>query len=125
MSRIMLCLKSIITDSMYLPTIIFDEIDTGISGETASKVGQMMRQLALKHQVIAITHLPQIAACGEQHLLVYKQTTDNQTFTNIEELDMPGRERMIATMMSGESRTESSILAAREMLKSSQATNNQ
>jgi DNA repair ATPase RecN len=56
---------------------------------------------------------------------VYKQTTDNQTFTNIEELDMPGRERMIATMMSGESRTESSILAAREMLKSSQATNNQ
>lgn len=125
MSRIMLCLKSIITDSMYLPTIIFDEIDTGISGETASKVGQMMRQLAVKHQVIAITHLPQIAACGEQHLLVYKQTTDNQTFTNIEELDMPGRERMIATMMSGESRTESSILAAREMLKSSQATNNQ
>ena len=125
MSRIMLCLKSIITDSMYLPTIIFDEIDTGISGETASKVGQMMRQLAVKHQVIAITHLPQIAACGGQHLLVYKQTTDNQTFTNIEELDMPGRERMIATMMSGESRTESSILAAREMLKSSQATNNQ
>lgn len=125
MSRIMLCLKSIITDSMYLPTIIFDEIDTGLSGETASKVGQMMRQLAVKHQVIAITHLPQIAACGEQHLLVYKQTTDNQTFTNIEELDMPGRERMIATMMSGESRTESSILAAREMLKSSQATNNQ
>ena len=125
MSRIMLCLKSIITDSMYLPTIIFDEIDTGISGETASKVGQMMRQLAVKHQVIAITHLPQIAACGGQHLLVYKQTTDNQTFTNIEELDMSGRERMIATMMSGESRTESSILAAREMLKSSQATNNQ
>ena len=125
MSRIMLCLKSIITDSMYLPTIIFDEIDTGISGETASKVGQMMRQLAVKHQVIAITHLPQIAACGGQHLLVYKQTTDNQTFTNIEELDMPGRERMIATMMSGESRTESSMLAAREMLKSSQATNNQ
>ena len=125
MSRIMLCLKSIITDSMYLPTIIFDEIDTGISGETASKVGQMMRQLAVKHQVIAITHLPQIAACGGQHLLVYKKTTDNQTFTNIEELDMPGRERMIATMMSGESRTESSMLAAREMLKSSQATNNQ
>ena len=125
MSRIMLCLKSIITDSMYLPTIIFDEIDTGISGETASKVGQMMRQLAVKHQVIAITHLPQIAACGGQHLLVYKQSADNQTFTNIEELDLPGRERMIATMMSGENRTESSILAAREMLKSSQATNNQ
>ncbi len=125
MSRIMLCLKSIITDSMYLPTIIFDEIDTGISGETASKVGQMMRQLAVKHQVIAITHLPQIAACGEQHLLVYKESTEDRTFTNIKELDMPEREQMIATMMSGESRTESAVATAREMLKSSQVNINQ
>ena len=122
MSRIMLCLKSIITDSMYLPTIIFDEIDTGISGETASKVGQMMRLLAGRHQVIAITHLPQIAACGTQHLLVYKQTTENRTSTNIKTLSMPEREEMIATMMSGESRTESAILTAREMLKSMQPT---
>ena len=125
MSRIMLCLKSIITDSMYLPTIIFDEIDTGISGETASKVGQMMRQLAVKHQVIAITHLPQIAACGGQHLLVYKESTEDRTFTNIKELDMPEREQMIATMMSGESRTESAVATAREMLKSSQVNINQ
>ena len=122
MSRIMLCLKSIITDSMYLPTIIFDEIDTGISGETASKVGQMMLLLANRHQVIAITHLPQIAACGTQHLLVYKQTTENRTSTNIKTLSMPEREEMIATMMSGESRTESAILTAREMLKSMQPT---
>ena len=122
MSRIMLCLKSIITESMYLPTIIFDEIDTGISGETASKVGQMMRLLANRHQVIAITHLPQIAACGTQHLLVYKQTTENRTSTNIKTLSMPEREEMIATMMSGESRTESAILTAREMLKSMQPT---
>lgn len=120
MSRIMLCLKSIITDTMYLPTIIFDEIDTGISGETASKVGQMMQLLAGNHQVIAITHLPQIAACGSQHLLVYKQVVDNQTFTNIQQLDMPEREQMIATMMSGENRTESAVAAAREMLKSTQ-----
>ncbi|MBP5496067.1 MAG: DNA repair protein RecN [Bacteroidales bacterium] len=120
MSRIMLCLKSIITDSMYLPTIIFDEIDTGISGETASKVGQVMRQLAGKHQVIAITHLPQIAACGDQHYLVYKQSDDNRTYTNIKPLDKEEREQMIATMMSGESRTESAIAAAREMLKSIQ-----
>ena len=119
-SRIMLCLKSIITDSMYLPTIIFDEIDTGISGETASKVGQVMRQLAGKHQVIAITHLPQIAACGDQHYLVYKQSDDNRTYTNIKPLDKEEREQMIATMMSGESRTESAIAAAREMLKSIQ-----
>ena len=117
MSRIMLCLKSIITDSMYLPTIIFDEIDTGISGETASKVGQMMLLLSEKHQVIAITHLPQIAACGDQHLLVFKQTENNKTFTNIKQLDMQEREQMIATMMSGESRTESAVATAREMLK--------
>jgi len=117
MSRIMLCLKSIITDSMYLPTIIFDEIDTGISGETASKVGQMMLLLSQKHQVLAITHLPQIAACGDQHLLVFKQTADNKTFTNIKQLDMQEREQMIATMMSGESRTESAVATAREMLK--------
>ena len=120
MSRIMLCLKSIITDSMYLPTIIFDEIDTGISGETASKVGQVMRQLAGKHQVIAITHLPQIAACGDQHYLVYKQSDENRTYTNIKPLEKEEREQMIATMMSGESRTESAIAAAREMLKSMQ-----
>ena len=125
MSRIMLCLKSIITDSMYLPTIIFDEIDTGISGETASKVGQMMQRLSDQHQVIAITHLPQIAARGTQHLLVYKQTDDNQTFTNIKQLNMPEREQMIATMMSGENCTESAVATAREMLQSTQVKNNQ
>lgn len=125
MSRIMLCLKSIISDAMYLPTIIFDEIDTGISGETASKVGQMMQLLAENHQVIAITHLPQIAAFGSQHLLVFKQTTDNQTYTNIKELEMHEREEMIATMMSGESRTESAVVTAREMLKSTQTKQNQ
>lgn len=120
MSRIMLCLKSIITDTMFLPTIIFDEIDTGISGETASKVGQMMQTLSDKHQVIAITHLPQIAARGRQHYLVYKQTSDNQTSTNIKLLTMHERERMIATMMSGENANESAVTAAREMLKTTQ-----
>ena len=117
MSRIMLCLKSIITDSMYLPTIVFDEIDTGISGETASKVGQMTRLLSERHQVLAITPLPQIAACGDQHLLVFKQTAENRPFTNIKQLDMLEREQMIATMMSGENRTESAVAAAREMLR--------
>lgn len=120
MSRIMLCLKSIITDSMYLPTIIFDEIDTGISGETASKVGQMMQALADNHQVIAITHLPQIAARGQHHYLVYKQVVENQTYTHIKSLNMQEREQMLATMMSGENRTETAVASARELLKSSQ-----
>ena len=120
MSRIMLCLKSIITDSMYLPTIIFDEIDTGISGETASKVGQMIQALADNHQVIAITHLPQIAARGQHHYLVYKQVVENQTYTHIKSLNMQEREQMIATMMSGENHTEAAVASARELLKSSQ-----
>lgn len=120
MSRIMLCLKSIITDSMYLPTIIFDEIDTGISGETASKVGQMMQQLANNHQIIAITHLPQIAARGRNHYLVYKQNIENHTYTNIKTLNMQEREQMLATMMSGENRTETAVATARELLKTSQ-----
>ncbi len=120
MSRIMLCLKSIITDSMYLPTIIFDEIDTGISGETASKVGQMMQALANNHQVIAITHLPQIAARGQHHYLVYKQVVENQTYTHIKSLNMQEREQLLATMMSGENRTETAVASARELLKSSQ-----
>lgn len=125
MSRIMLCLKSIITDTMFLPTIIFDEIDTGISGETASKVGQMMQTLAEKHQVIAITHLPQIAVRGSQHYLVYKQISDNQTTTNIKLLTMPEREQMIATMMSGENCNESALATAREMLKTTKINQKQ
>lgn len=125
MSRIMLCLKSIITDTMFLPTIIFDEIDTGISGETASKVGQMMQTLAEKHQVIAITHLPQIAVRGCQHYLVYKQISDNQTTTNIKLLTMPEREQMIATMMSGENCNESALATAREMLKATKINQKQ
>lgn len=125
MSRIMLCLKSIITDTKYLPTIIFDEIDAGISGETALKVGQMMRTLANNHQVIAITHLPQIAACGSLHFLVYKQTIDNQTYTNIRQLNMHEREQMIATMMSGDKHTESAVATAREMLKATQENHHQ
>ena len=125
MSRIMLCLKSIITDSVLLPTIIFDEIDTGISGETASKVGHLMQSLSGKHQVIAITHLPQIAACGNQHYLVYKQTTEQQTSTHIRQLDMPERELMIATMISGESHSESAVTTAREMLHATKIIQNQ
>lgn len=125
MSRIMLCLKSIITDTMFLPTIIFDEIDTGISGETASKVGQMMQALAEKHQVIAITHLPQIAVRGSQHYLVYKQKSDNQTTTNIKLLTLPEREQMIATMISGDNGNESALTTAREMLKATQINQKQ
>ncbi|MBO7444993.1 MAG: DNA repair protein RecN [Bacteroidales bacterium] len=117
-SRLMLSLKSIITDSVLLPTIIFDEIDTGISGETALKVATVMRQLAQNHQVIAITHLPQIAASGNQHLLVYKETHASDTVTQIQQLDDQEREKTIATMLSGEKISPSAIVTARELIQS-------
>lgn len=117
-SRLMLSLKSIITDSVLLPTIIFDEIDTGISGETALKVATVMRQLARNHQVIAITHLPQIAASGNQHLLVYKETHASDTVTQIQQLDDQEREKTIATMLSGENISPSAIVTARELIQS-------
>ena len=117
-SRLMLSLKSIITDSVLLPTIIFDEIDTGISGETALKVAMVMRQLARNHQVIAITHLPQIAASGNQHLLVYKETRTSDTVTRIRQLDAAEREKAVATMLSGENISPSAIVTARELIQS-------
>ncbi|MCQ2283768.1 MAG: DNA repair protein RecN [Bacteroidales bacterium] len=118
MSRLMLALKSIITDSVLLPTVIFDEIDTGISGETANKVAKVMSLLAEGHQVIAITHLPQIAATGKQHYLVFKETSQGQTTTNLKMLTNSEREQAIATMLSGAHVTESAIATARELIQS-------
>ncbi|MBR4135775.1 MAG: DNA repair protein RecN [Bacteroidales bacterium] len=118
MSRLMLSLKSIITDSVVLPTIIFDEIDTGISGETALKVASVMSELSRRHQVIAITHLPQIAASGRQHFLVYKETQGADTVTNIRTLDEAEREHAIAVMLSGEQITPSATATARELIHS-------
>lgn len=116
LSRIMLCLKSIITDSVLLPTVIFDEIDNGISGETASKVAKVMYQLSENHQVISITHLPQIAAMGDRHLFVYKEQSDDTTSTKMQELDYTGRVKVIATMLSGNSNSDAAIKTAKEML---------
>ncbi len=116
LSRIMLCLKSIITDTVLLPTVIFDEIDNGISGETASKVAKVMYQLSENHQVISITHLPQIAAMGDRHLFVYKEQSDDTTSTKMQQLDYSGRVKVIATMLSGNSNSDAAIRTAKEML---------
>ena len=113
----MLCLKSIITDTMFLPTIIFDEIDTGISGETASKVGQMMQLLAENHQVIAITHLPQIAAMGEHHYHVSKTDTDQGTISTMTELSHEQRIEEIAQMLSGSDVSAAARENAKHLLK--------
>ncbi|MBO4489079.1 MAG: DNA repair protein RecN [Bacteroidales bacterium] len=118
MSRLMLSLKSIITDSVLLPTIIFDEIDTGISGTTALKVATVMAELARRHQVIAITHLPQIAAAGDQHLKVFKETRGDDTETQIQPLNEEMREQEIAVILSGEQMSQSALVTARELLQS-------
>jgi len=119
LSRLMLAVKSIITQESLLPTILFDEIDTGISGETAGKVATMMENISSFCQLITITHLPQIAAKGKKHYYVYKETVDNTTFTQIKELNREERITEIAKMMSGEEVSTSAREVAAELLNNS------
>ncbi len=116
MARIMLCIKSLIAAERGLPTIIFDEIDTGISGEVANTVGEMMRTIAGGRQVIAITHLPQIAACGEAHYKVYKEDSATQTETHIRALSQEERVQEIAGLLAGAKISEAALNAARELI---------
>ena len=118
LSRVMLCIKALTAEVLLMPTMIFDEIDTGVSGEVALKVGKMMMFIAKEHQVIAITHLPQIAARGNTHLFVYKLTSQNQTTTNIKELNAEERVIEIAKMIGGNQYTASAETNARELMNS-------
>jgi DNA repair protein RecN (Recombination protein N) len=116
LSRLMLSIKSIIAEYTALPTIIFDEIDTGVSGEVANKVGQVMERLSQNLQVITITHLPQIAGKGKSHYFVYKDDTAATTYTRIKKLDDNERVLEIAKMLSGDKPGESALQNARELL---------
>lgn len=116
LSRLMLSIKSLIAVHTALPTIIFDEIDTGISGEVALKVGNIMEKLSKNMQVIAITHLPQIASKGDTHYRVYKDEKDDITTTNINKLNEEERILELAKMLSGDNPGESAIQNARELL---------
>jgi DNA repair protein RecN (Recombination protein N) len=116
LSRLMLSIKSIIAEYTALPTIIFDEIDTGVSGEVANKVGQVMERLAQNLQVITITHLPQIAGKGKSHYFVYKDDTEAATKTRIKKLSDEERVLEIAKMLSGDKPGESALQNARELL---------
>ncbi|MDB5060413.1 MAG: repair protein RecN [Mucilaginibacter sp.] len=118
LSRLMLSIKSIIAEYTALPTIIFDEIDTGVSGEVANKVGQVMEHLSQNLQVITITHLPQIAGKGKSHYFVYKDDTAATTYTRIKKLDDNERVLEIAKMLSGDKPGESALQNARELLNS-------
>jgi len=116
LSRLMLCIKSLVAGTGGMPTLIFDEIDAGISGEVAHKVGEIMKKLSRNHQLIAITHLPQIARTGDLHLYVYKEDIGGRTRTGIKRL--AGEERVIeiAKMLSGDQPTDTSIANARELI---------
>ncbi len=116
LSRLMLCLKSLISDKVELPSIVFDEIDTGISGEAALRVAQVMKAHATKHQVIAITHLPQIASKADNHFYVYKNHEEDQTLTQIRTLTEEERIHEIARMLSGENPGQAVLTAAKEMM---------
>jgi DNA repair protein RecN (Recombination protein N) len=118
LSRLMLSIKSLMARYTSLPTIIFDEIDTGISGEIALKVGNIMENLATTMQVIAITHLPQIASKGKSHYRVYKDEQPERTLSNITILDPTERTLEIAKMLSGENPGEFALQNARELLNS-------
>ncbi|MCB2408443.1 DNA repair protein RecN [Hymenobacter lucidus] len=115
-SRLMLCIKYMLADKTALPTIVFDEIDTGISGEIAVKVGRMMQQMAKKHQLVAISHLPQMAAAGDSHYFVYKEDRADRTVSRIRELTTEERVREIAHMIAGAKPSENAFQSARELL---------
>lgn len=116
LSRLMLALKTFISSHKNLPTIIFDEIDTGVSGTMAEKMAVQMKQMAAHSQVICITHLPQIAAMGQHHFLVYKEETSQTTATHIRELCREERITEIANMLSGEKLTQAAIENAKTLL---------
>lgn len=116
LSRLMLSIKSIVARSMEMPTLIFDEIDTGISGEAARQVGVIMKELAAHHQVISITHQPQIAARATAHYFVYKKEIGGLVKTRIRELTDDERVDTIAHMLSGEQVSENALQTAREMV---------
>ncbi len=115
-SRLMFSIKYILADRTALPTIVFDEIDTGVSGEIAIKLAQMMHQMAANHQVITITHLPQIAAKGHAHYFVYKDNESETTSSKIRELSEADRITEIAQMIGGKEPSEKSLESAKELM---------
>ena len=116
-SRLMLCIKAMIAGFTALPTIIFDEIDTGVSGDIADKMGNIMQDLGSKMQVFAITHLPQIAAKGTAHYFVYKEDREDGTATQIKRLSDEERINEVARMLSGASLTKASLANAKDLLR--------
>ena len=119
LSRIMLAFKSALADRDALPTVIYDEIDTGVSGLAAGRIGQLLHQTAKGHQVLCITHTPQVAAFADNQLLIQKNVRNDRTFTEIHTLDMDARVEVLARMISGDKVSELSLASARELIEKS------
>ena len=116
LSRISLGIQVITAQTSRVPTLVFDEVDVGIGGPTAEIVGQLLRQLGARGQVLTVTHLPQVAAQGHQHLFVRKQQSKNETRTCIDQLDEHGRVKEVARMLGGIDMTDESLAHARKLL---------
>lgn len=119
LSRIMLAFKSALADRDALPTVIYDEIDTGVSGLAAGRIGQLLHKTAQGRQVLCITHTPQVAAFADNQLLIQKNVRENRTYTEIHTLDLEGRVQVLARMISGDKVTDLSLANARELIEKS------
>ena len=119
LSRLMLAMKAAGAEHDGIPCMIFDEIDTGVSGLAAGRIGQLLHQTARGHQVLCITHTPQVAAFADNQLLIQKNVRKDRTFTEIHTLDMDGRVEVLARMISGDKVSELSLASARELIEKS------
>ena len=117
LSRIMLAIKTVLSEGDQIGTLIFDEIDTGVSGKTARKIGEKMRQISIGRQVLCVTHLAQIASLADNHLFIEKSTRDGRTFTSVRLLDMSERINEVARIMGGDIITDATLQAAQELIK--------
>ena len=118
LARIMLAMKNVLAEQDRVQTLIFDEVDTGVSGRAAQKVAEKLRSVAHSKQVLCVTHLPQLAALGDTHLLIAKEERSGRTYTTVTPLDMEGRKRELARIIGGASITETTLRSAEEMLLS-------
>ena len=116
LARIMLAMKNVLAEKDQVQTLIFDEVDTGVSGRAAQKVAEKLRSVAAHKQVLCVTHLPQLAALAHTHLLIAKTERDGRTYTTVTPLDIEGRKRELARIIGGANITDTTLKSAEEML---------